>query len=154
MIPSARRVRRACPGEWRSLVAHPAGGRAVAGSNPVSPIRRKVLLNRVRRHLASLETTRGGSKRGPNLPPRGGVVLGEAACHSPLATLYRRGRLSDYTRRLRPSDAKAPLPARRLRSLRTPPWLAWLAGERARLSRTAPLGLLRRRQRASGALLQ
>ena len=24
-------------GEWRSLVAHPAGGRAVAGSNPVSP---------------------------------------------------------------------------------------------------------------------
>ena len=28
-----------CPyhGEWRSLVAHPAGGRAVAGSNPVSP---------------------------------------------------------------------------------------------------------------------
>ncbi len=28
-------------GEWRSLVAHPAGGRAVAGSNPVSPIKRK-----------------------------------------------------------------------------------------------------------------
>src|SRR4051794_35348344 len=27
-------------GEWRSLVAHPAGGRAVAGSNPVSPIMR------------------------------------------------------------------------------------------------------------------
>src|SRR3954466_1718178 len=26
-------------GEWRSLVAHPAGGRAVAGSNPVSPTR-------------------------------------------------------------------------------------------------------------------
>src|SRR4051794_10263924 len=26
-----------CLGEWRSLVAHPAGGRAVAGSNPVSP---------------------------------------------------------------------------------------------------------------------
>jgi hypothetical protein len=26
-----------CHGEWRSLVAHPAGGRAVAGSNPVSP---------------------------------------------------------------------------------------------------------------------
>ena len=24
-------------GEWRSLVAHPAGGRAAAGSNPVSP---------------------------------------------------------------------------------------------------------------------
>src|SRR4051794_38666343 len=24
-------------GEWRSLVAHPAGGRKVAGSNPVSP---------------------------------------------------------------------------------------------------------------------
>jgi hypothetical protein len=29
----------ACHGEWRSLVAHPAGGRAVAGSNPVSPTR-------------------------------------------------------------------------------------------------------------------
>src|ERR1700744_6606930 len=28
-------------GEWRSLVAHPAGGRAAAGSNPVSPIMRK-----------------------------------------------------------------------------------------------------------------
>src|SRR5436305_6489163 len=27
-------------GEWRSLVAHSAGGRAVAGSNPVSPIQR------------------------------------------------------------------------------------------------------------------
>ncbi len=26
-------------GEWRSLVAHPAGGRAVAGSNPVSPMK-------------------------------------------------------------------------------------------------------------------
>jgi hypothetical protein len=25
-------------GEWRSLVAHPAGGRAAAGSNPVSPM--------------------------------------------------------------------------------------------------------------------
>ena len=34
-IPVARF---ACHGEWRSLVAHPAGGRAVAGSNPVSPI--------------------------------------------------------------------------------------------------------------------
>ena len=28
-------------GEWRSLVAHPAGGRAVAGSNPVSPTTQK-----------------------------------------------------------------------------------------------------------------
>ena len=27
-------------GEWRSLVAHPAGGRAVAGSNPVSPTKK------------------------------------------------------------------------------------------------------------------
>ena len=33
-IPVARFVSH---GEWRSLVAHPAGGRAVAGSNPVSP---------------------------------------------------------------------------------------------------------------------
>jgi hypothetical protein len=33
-IPVARL---SCHGEWRSLVAHPAGGRAVAGSNPVSP---------------------------------------------------------------------------------------------------------------------
>ena len=31
-------------GEWRSLVAHPAGGRAVAGSNPVSPIEGKAPL--------------------------------------------------------------------------------------------------------------
>jgi hypothetical protein len=28
----------ACHGAWRSLVAHSAGGRAVAGSNPVAPI--------------------------------------------------------------------------------------------------------------------
>src|SRR5881227_510166 len=31
-------------GEWRSLVAHPAGGRAVAGSNPVSPTSSKAPL--------------------------------------------------------------------------------------------------------------
>ena len=31
-------------GEWRSLVAHPAGGRAVAGSNPVSPMKQKAPL--------------------------------------------------------------------------------------------------------------
>ena len=30
-------------GEWRSLVAHPAGGRAAAGSNPVSPIKESLL---------------------------------------------------------------------------------------------------------------
>ena len=38
--PVARSLRPAVHshGEWRSLVAHPAGGRAVAGSNPVSPI--------------------------------------------------------------------------------------------------------------------
>src|SRR5881296_2442800 len=35
-IPVARL--RTTYGEWRSLVAHSAGGRAVAGSNPVSPI--------------------------------------------------------------------------------------------------------------------
>src|SRR5947208_954919 len=35
-IPVARSAKH--HGEWRSLVAHPAGGRAVAGSNPVSPI--------------------------------------------------------------------------------------------------------------------
>jgi hypothetical protein len=44
--PWAHRWRRAVEsvtirGEWRSLVAHPAGGRAVAGSNPVSPIRQR-----------------------------------------------------------------------------------------------------------------
>src|SRR5436305_769299 len=33
-------------GEWRSLVAHPAGGRAVAGSNPVSPIYEATLSGR------------------------------------------------------------------------------------------------------------
>jgi hypothetical protein len=38
-IPVARSAARHI-GEWRSLVAHPAGGRAVAGSNPVSPIRK------------------------------------------------------------------------------------------------------------------
>ena len=38
-IPVARL--RTSHGEWRSLVAHPAGGRAVAGSNPVSPIERE-----------------------------------------------------------------------------------------------------------------
>jgi hypothetical protein len=36
--PRGRRRIGGYGGEWRSLVAHPAGGRAVAGSNPVSPI--------------------------------------------------------------------------------------------------------------------
>src|SRR6266702_838671 len=36
-MDACRRIE-ATRGEWRSLVAHPAGGRAVAGSNPVSPI--------------------------------------------------------------------------------------------------------------------
>ena len=39
--PRARRLSSADHGEWRSLVAHPAGGRAVAGSNPVSPTNEK-----------------------------------------------------------------------------------------------------------------
>src|SRR5680860_1053798 len=39
-------------GEWRSLVAHSAGGRAVAGSNPVSPIHRKS----ARRHARPPQT--------------------------------------------------------------------------------------------------
>jgi hypothetical protein len=33
-------------GAWRSLVAHSAGGRAVAGSNPVAPIGREPALVR------------------------------------------------------------------------------------------------------------
>jgi hypothetical protein len=37
-FPIGLAVESGCHGEWRSLVAHPAGGRAVAGSNPVSPI--------------------------------------------------------------------------------------------------------------------
>src|SRR4051794_12259364 len=39
--PVARFARIHSHGEWRSLVAHPAGGRAVAGSNPVSPTQGK-----------------------------------------------------------------------------------------------------------------
>src|ERR1700761_3446227 len=38
MIRAIRQNAWALLGEWRSLVAHSAGGRAVAGSNPVSPI--------------------------------------------------------------------------------------------------------------------
>jgi hypothetical protein len=38
MIAPIRQNAGALLGEWRSLVAHSAGGRAVAGSNPVSPI--------------------------------------------------------------------------------------------------------------------
>src|SRR5205823_2715841 len=34
----ATKIPLACFGAWRSLVAHSAGGRAVAGSNPVAPI--------------------------------------------------------------------------------------------------------------------
>src|SRR3954451_7464696 len=41
-------------GEWRSLVAHPAGGRAVAGSNPVSPISTPVRLRPDRESPARL----------------------------------------------------------------------------------------------------
>jgi hypothetical protein len=48
-------------GEWRSLVAHPAGGRAVAGSNPVSPTRAKAPLCR---HFA-LYLAGNAMRRGP-----------------------------------------------------------------------------------------
>src|SRR5829696_1926975 len=40
-FPSPASLGSTINGEWRSLVAHPAGGRAAAGSNPVSPTTRK-----------------------------------------------------------------------------------------------------------------
>jgi hypothetical protein len=46
-LPESVRMR-SSHGEWRSLVAHSAGGRAVAGSNPVSPIRGVSGTDRVR----------------------------------------------------------------------------------------------------------
>src|SRR6185437_3076942 len=57
-IPVARSSGPGHNGEWRSLVAHPAGGRAVAGSNPVSPISR----------LAVTVGARQGME-GPQSPP-------------------------------------------------------------------------------------
>jgi hypothetical protein len=37
IVPDGTRLHWASAGAWRSLVAHPAGGRKVAGSNPVAP---------------------------------------------------------------------------------------------------------------------
>ena len=45
--PSPMRQNALSHGEWRSLVAHSAGGRAVAGSNPASPIPGRALRKRV-----------------------------------------------------------------------------------------------------------
>ena len=47
-------------GAWRSLVAHSAGGRAVAGSNPVAPITRSLLSKRPR---GGYGTRRGSAER-------------------------------------------------------------------------------------------
>ena len=67
-------------GEWRSLVAHSAGGRAVAGSNPVSPIFESPLGKRAQGNRI------GGSPRAnrsavPHVVPR--VVLsGRIGCRN------------------------------------------------------------------------
>ena len=60
-IPVARS---GCHGEWRSLVAHPAGGRAVAGSNPVSPTRAGPCVSS-RRARHAVERGGGGGDRRP-----------------------------------------------------------------------------------------
>ena len=56
------------PGVWRSLVARTAGGREVAGSNPVTPMIRKEKLRSGRCHiscrLASLFVTQSLGKEG------------------------------------------------------------------------------------------
>ena len=62
-------------GEWRSLVAHPAGGRAVAGSNPVSPItsKRRCCWRLPALAIATTRATgnkRGTSSRAPQHPER------------------------------------------------------------------------------------
>src|SRR3954470_5953242 len=57
-------------GEWRSLVAHPAGGRAVAGSNPVSPT-----YTRASRSSASC----------PRFPPREGEGGPRGRCRARVA---------------------------------------------------------------------
>ena len=56
-------------GEWRSLVAHSAGGRAVAGSNPVSPM----LILRWSQDQSSRQIDRRGSSKGldPVFPGEG-----------------------------------------------------------------------------------
>ena len=57
-------------GEWRSLVAHPAGGRAVAGSNPVSPIDKSPANAGLFFVGESTGTTAVWFQFGSNLPPR------------------------------------------------------------------------------------
>jgi hypothetical protein len=60
-------------GEWRSLVAHPAGGRAVAGSNPVSPIRSLSEHSRehARKSAKTLRLVVGCSRLFPAVPGTG-----------------------------------------------------------------------------------
>src|SRR4051794_1564907 len=55
-----------------TTATHPAGGRAVAGSNPVSPIEIS-LQSALERSAGALETGSNlGSKFGPHLAPRAG----------------------------------------------------------------------------------
>jgi hypothetical protein len=55
-------------GAWRSLVAHSAGGRKVAGSNPVAPIIQKLRRSAKKRELQALVRPPGG--REPRRAPK------------------------------------------------------------------------------------
>src|SRR5215218_1038272 len=75
-IPVARL--RDSHGEWRSLVAHPAGGRAVAGSNPVSPTSENVCFCMPFLLPRGVAVASGGVHLGSNLPERARGPLVEA----------------------------------------------------------------------------
>jgi hypothetical protein len=101
-IPVARSGRH---GEWRSLVAHPAGGRAVAGSNPVSPTQGKVCICRPccgvgrradrRRGPFGVQFSPGGAS-GPRQPP-----CRESACAgADLDELIPSGRVTTFQNRV------------------------------------------------------
>jgi hypothetical protein len=83
---SRRRRIGAHRGEWRSLVAHPAGGRAVAGSNPVSPTNEWPansgfpMLVRHRTKWALGSNLRSDAQSGARRrPPVGGSLIGQHA---------------------------------------------------------------------------
>src|SRR4051794_12152053 len=90
-------------GEWRSLVAHPAGGRAVAGSNPVSPTSESSRrLSRNRRYAGhNLTSVVGGAE---------GRVRGLAARHAERQPRGLCGVVEDRVRRGPAAGLEGPEP--------------------------------------------
>ena len=121
------------PGAWRSLVAHSAGGRKVAGSNPVAPIKRPLC---IAPHSPSYTACGAIRIYAPPQSPRSFHSCGGVTC---ACNLVRLRRIRDHL-----LGAAAQLSTRHWQSLdRTRYWAGDVAGERG--DRAAELRTLERR---------